>query len=455
VVQDEFDRTSAVDWASAPIGGLYTYISGNPGQFTTTAAGGGLGRMEFDAADSAGAAVGPNIAALRLVGRIRPEELATGARFDQGVMFRVGPGTSNPNRYEVLLKFETTGAVGMRLIQIVSGATTVPVDISIPYTYTGASNFTIIVEADGGVIRARAFDTATPDPVAWQFEHTETTTALSTGQVGAFARVQAGNTNVPDFFPSWDYLEATDLCRPCVPVTIDTSSTPLTIANDGRFWLKDPVRPCHDRPVPLCQTGSPLLPDCGGDGGILFVGMGPEIYQSNSLTMRPMNRRRTMSATRPRSDASTALRLQTLTFTDRDDLLQLLKPGSPLLFQGPSEYGVPDRYMAVQAVQVQPELPDLRIQIRTETLPYLTEDRPAGPTQGICGARVADICDLYPTWDDLAATGMTWDDLVAGQASPASANPNRRTWDDVNAEFADWDAVNTGGRTWDGLEEGL
>jgi hypothetical protein len=183
--------------------------------------------------------------------------------------------------------------------------------------------------------------------------------------------------------------------------------------------------------------------------------MGPEIYSNNSFTLRPMNRRRTLSATRPRSDATTALRLQTMTFDDRDDLLALTEPGSLLLFQGPAAYGVPDRYMSVQAVQVEPEMPDLRVQIRTETLPYLTEDRPAGPTQGICGARVADICDGYATWDALAATGLTWDDLVAGQASAESANPARRTWDDVNAEFVDWDAVNTGGRTWDGLEEGL
>jgi len=111
--------------------------------------------------------------------------------------------------------------------------------------------------------------------------------------------------------------------------------------------------------------------------------------------------------------------------------------------------------MDIKDVQVSPELPDLRIQIRTEVLPYDTVDRPAGPTQGICGARVADICAEFASWDDLAATGMTWNDLVAGQASPESANPDRRTWDDVNAEFADWNAVNTGGRTWDGLEEGL
>jgi hypothetical protein len=112
------------------------------------------------------------------------------------------------------------------------------------------------------------------------------------------------------------------------------------------------------------------------------------------------------------------------------------------------------RYMDVRDVQLASELPDLRIQIRSAVLPYETVDRPAGPTEGICGARVADICALFPTWGDLAASGFTWGDLPAGQASPESANPDRRTWNDVNAEFADWDAVNTGGRTWNDLYEG-
>lgn len=245
-----------------------------------------------------------------------------------------------------------------------------------------------------------------------------------------------------------------DDCIPCTPVTADTSLDPLTIANDGRFWLKDPVRPCNDRPVPLCQTGAPKLPPCEDTNGILFVGIGTEVYPSNGFSLRAVNRNLTQAITRPRGGAVTALKLQTVTFTDRDDVIVLAAPGTPLLFQGPPEYGVPDRYMSVQDLQISSELPDLRIQNRTEVLPYVTVERPAGPTQGICGARVADICDAYSSWDELAATGFTWNDLVAGQATSTSANPNRRTWNDVNAEFVDWDAVNTGGRTWDGLEEG-
>lgn len=449
VVQDGFDRNEVATWGSAPIGGPYSIIAGAAAQYTVTTTTGGRGRIEFDAIGLGSIKVGPKIGKLQMLGQIRPEEVATGARFDQGITFRISD--DNLTMYELLIRFETTGVANLRLIRLLNGVLTIEVDQTLSFPYTAASNLSLYVEATDGFVRAKLFDTGTPMPSAWSLEYQEAI-VLPPGAVGAGIRVQAGNTNVPDFLPSWDLLEAYDLCRPCIPVSA-TAPTEITLASDGRFWLKNPTRPCDDRPVPLCPVdGRPVV--CGGQGGILFVGTGPEIYPANSFSLRPMNRRRNLSATRPRGDAVSSLKLQTLTFTDRDDLLRLAAPGSLLLWQGPAEYGISDRYMDVRDVSVSPELPDLRIQVRTEVLPYDTQDRPAGPTQGICGARVADICALYPTWNDLAATGMTWDDLVAGQASPESANPNRRTWSDVNAEFADWDAVNTGGRTWDGLEVG-
>lgn len=305
----------------------------------------------------------------------------------------------------------------------------------------------------GTNFKLKVWPGGTLEPEAWTLEVTDTPQPLAGTQVGILGRRDAGSTNV-GMVLSADNFMAVEECAPCVPVTVDTSLDPITLDNDGRFWLKDPVRPCNDRPVPLCAPDAPLLPSCGADGAITFVEVGAEIYADNSLRLRPMNRRRAISMTRPRSDVTTSLVLETTTFTARDEVLELVAPGTPLLFQGPSEYGVPDRYMAIGAVSVERQLPDHRIQFRKETLPYEAVDRPAGPSQGICGTRVADICALYPTWDDLAAAGFTWDDLVRGAASPESANPNRRTWDDVEAEFADWDAVEAGGRTWTGLEVG-
>lgn len=373
--------------------------------------------------------------------------VATGAPFTNAV---VGRFTDTNNLYFGRVAFGLLGVPVLQIARLVGGVGALVDQVTLVPTYSANEQWTIRFSGNGTLLQAKAWPTASPEPADWMLTTVDTTLTVGT-RIGVASRRDNLNTNGTSIV-SWYDLLAVNECADCEPVTA-TAPTEITLASDGRFWLKNPTRPCDDRPVPLCpMDGRPVV--CGGTGGILFIGMGPEIYAANSYSLRPMNRRRNISVTRPRSDATTALRLQTMTFTDRDELLALTAPGSPLLWQGPAEYGIPDRYLDVKDVQVSPELPDLRIQIRSEVLPYDTVDRPAGPTTGICGARVADICANYPTWNDLAATGMTWDNLVAGQASPESANPNLRTWDDVQAEFADWDAVSAGGRTWNELQAG-
>jgi hypothetical protein len=449
-----FSRDLVDSWGTTDTGILspLTYVlSGgvNPGNYDVN---GGKGRMSLTTVTTdRTAAIDIGRTDFDLYADFSTNQTAT----VQDVTCRImGRFTDNLNSYEGGINFAPDGTVLAFIARIVGGVETI---LTIAFgigAYVPDQEWTVRFQGRGNDFKLKAWPSATSiEPLPWLFETTDTPQpTLTSTRVGILSRRDTGNTNV-GLITATDNFIGLDACLPCVPVEVDTSGDPITIASDGRFWLKDPVRPCHDRPVPLCPIdGRPTI--CGGGEGILFIGMGPEIYSANSYSLRPMNRRRTLAITRPRSDATTALRLQTMTFVDRDDLLQLAAPGSPLLFQGPAEYGIPDRYMDVKDVQVSPELPDLRIQIRTEVLPYDTVDRPPGPSQGICGARVADICALYPTWNDLAATGLTWDQLVAGQADPVSNDPNRRTWDDVDADFVNWDAVEAGGRTWQELQEG-
>jgi hypothetical protein len=376
----------------------------------------------------------------------------TGAPFSS---FAVARFADTNNNLVVRLAVNTDLTLALDIRQFAGGVgSVVSSSVTVGAGHLAGDWWRIRVQATGSNIRARAWlRDLNAEPTTWQVENTVPVTPTGT-RVGAASRLDVGNTNALPVVFQWDNLVVND-CPDCEPVTADTSSTPITLVNDGRFWLKDPVRPCNDQPVPLCANAAPVLPGCAGeDGDITFVEVGAEIYADNSLRLRPMNRSRTISITRPRSDVTTTLVLETTTFTARDEVLELVAPGTPLLFQGPSEYGVPDRYMAVGPVNIERQVSDHRIQFRKATLPYEAVDRPAGPSQGICGTRVADICALYPTWDDLAAAGFTWDDLIRGAADPAIANPDRRTWNDVNAEFADWDAVKSGGRTWTGLLEG-
>ena len=444
VVYDGFGRVAVDTWTAAETGQTYTILAGVDSQYDVN---GTQGTITPDALASnryalLDAGLADYIARITLTSQTVP----TGGTI--GVYGLNARWVDDSNYIRIGVSATTADVVSLFITQIVGGVATT---VTLAGVAVSFGNINIVqIQLSGSTIRAQVWQSGA-EPPGWMLEATITDAVLLTStMLGAIARRDAGNT-APTILAFDDFV--VNECPRCEPVTTDTSTTPITIPNDGGFWLKDPVRPCNDRPVPLCPTGASPIPGCGADG-ILFVGIGAEIYASNSFSLRPMNRRRTIAVTRPRGDATTALRLQTLTFPDREDLLQLVIPGTPLLFQGPSEYGIPDRYMDIKDVQISPELPDLRIQIRSVVLPYDTVDRPAGPTQGICGARVADICALYPTWDDLAATGLTWDDLVRGAADPTIANPARRTWDDVEAEFVDWDAVEAGGRTWTGLREG-
>ena len=247
-----------------------------------------------------------------------------------------------------------------------------------------------------------------------------------------------------------DYVSATDACLGDTLLTVD-SSPQITIAAGGMFRLKDPVRPCNDLVVLLCA------PDAGttcDKEGVSFEEMDLEAYAANSFSLPVTNRPKPIPITRARRGVSSNLHLITHTFDDRDALLTLLAPGSLVLWQGPPEYGIPDRYMDVGQVGVARGLQDHRKQARKVSLPHTEADRPAGPTLGVCGNRVQDLCDVYATWGDMATAGLTWLSLLQGAASTPDPTDGLRTWADVAADFADWDAVDDGTRTWQGLLEG-
>jgi hypothetical protein len=447
-VLDQFTRVVVDGWGSATSGQAWTVLGGTvPGDYDVNGSA-GTHTLTSDAANHFSrieAALVNTDSSVEVTLPVVPLTSSVTA-------WLLGAYVNSTSHHGARLDFGLLGATTLTLAKRVAGAATILASVAV-VNHVAGDTWGVRLESAGGTLKAKAWNITSgqAEPADWMVTAVNTTPPGGT-QVALQSRRETGNTN-GTVVVAWDNLRVTGLCQPCTPVTEATPT--VTIASAGVFWLKDPVRPCNDQPVPLCAPGAPLTADCGGTGAITFIGMGTELYAANSFTMRPANRRRPVPSTRPRSDASTALRLQTTSFDAREQLLELLIPGSPLLFQGPAEYGIPDRYMDIGQASIDPLVPDLRVQIRAAALPYDTVDRPAGPTQGICGARVVDLCDLYPTWADLAATGMTWDDLVAGQASPVSANPDRRTWDDVNAEFASWNAVNTGGRTWDGLEGGL
>lgn len=249
-----------------------------------------------------------------------------------------------------------------------------------------------------------------------------------------------------------DELKVTQLAEStitdCETVTVDSESV----------WLKSPLHPCDDIEIGLC---SPMMVDCDEDSRVSYVGTSDDSFAPNTVVLSPANRRRAIPINRVRRDATATLSLLAHDCDARDAVLSANEPGSPLLFQAPQDYCIPDRYITVGTVGEVRISADQREDFRLMTLPYETVDRPEGPADGVCGARIEDLCDIYSSWNALAIAGLTYTDLLLGQASPNGPGQpeppeGQRTWDDVETEFTDWDAVEAGGtRDWDELRDGL
>jgi hypothetical protein len=221
---------------------------------------------------------------------------------------------------------------------------------------------------------------------------------------------------------------------------LTTVSTSLTLASNGGFWLRDPVRPCNDVRMELCVDD----PECGVNGGVFVAEMSTEGYAPNQVLQLPTNARRPIAITRQRRDADSQLTVVTATFPDRDAVLAINAPGSPLLFSAPPAYGVPDRYMSVANETVARGVQDHTYPARMIQMPFTTVDRPVGPTQGTCGHRIDDICATYPTWAAAQAASIDWGRILTGD--PATLG--LRTWLQVRSTWATWNDVKLNNVDW-------
>lgn len=247
-----------------------------------------------------------------------------------------------------------------------------------------------------------------------------------------------------------------------LPLGVSASTAPVTVAGDDRFFLKDPLNPCHDLELALCISNprqcEPVEP------GVMIQSYGPvESYQPNTVLLEPVNRRHPIPVNRVRRDAASLLTLMTRTCDDRDAVLLLNEPGGALFFQAPAVYCIADRYITVGAVSVERLVPDHRIQVRRISLPHTLVDRPDGPANGVCGARFRDLCDIYLSWGSMTLAGLDYWDLLLGLASPSGPGQpplsSLRRWNTpppaVLTDFADWNDVDDGVRTWTGVLTGL
>lgn len=225
-------------------------------------------------------------------------------------------------------------------------------------------------------------------------------------------------------------------------------SVVVNIDDNGENHLKDPVNPCHDVRVAVCIDE----PGCvDSDPGAFYIGHSPDVRHARSVNLLPVNAKRPIVISRQRQDPESTLAIGTQDCDDELAMVLLNDPGTPLLWQALPEYCIADRYISVGEYEVGRIGVDQRLETRIHLMPYLQVERPAGPGNGPCGVRFNDLCDLYDTWDEMAAAGLTWNDLLMGYAS--TEVPARRTWLDVETEFTDWLDVETSNTNWADVRE--
>jgi hypothetical protein len=435
LVTDTFTRVVAAGWGTADTGQVWTSTGGAAADYSAT------GTRGQHAVTSTG------VARVSSIPMATPNAVAQATAFPAAVALTqsteqhlwLRADAAGLNGYKARLRFNTAATVDLILERVTAGVPTALDGIVAVGPYIATTGITVKFSAWGSALNVKAWDSTTPEPAAYQITVTDTVfTASGTLNLGSLRNI--GNTN-GTVNMQWDNLTVVDVCAE--PVPIEACSNPVTIDNDGCFRLGDPVRPCSDRHVCLGEES-----DCSvEEAGVYFGSMTPGRYADNSGQLLPVNARRPIVVSRERRDVQADLVLVTRTFTDRDDVLDLAEPGSPLLWRGPASYGTGNPYMSVLDVDLSASFLDLQQQPRVIAMPFWAVDAPVGPSLGVCGTRVDDLCDVYATWDAMAAAGLTYAGILRGLAG-TGVSVALATWNDVNADFATWNALNAGETDW-------
>jgi hypothetical protein len=179
---------------------------------------------------------------------------------------------------------------------------------------------------------------------------------------------------------------------------------PVTVGTAGFAWLKDPTAPGNNMRIAITQRALLACLATGSPRALGYGGISTETRPARSAQLDVNNRENPIVTSKRRGSVSAGLLLAPHTFADRDALRDLLTPGTPLLFQAPGQYGVPDRYMSFGDESVDMLGQRQTFQPRVFTLPFVVTDAAAGPAQGPAGARYMDLCDQVPDWDSVVAS---------------------------------------------------
>lgn len=247
------------------------------------------------------------------------------------------------------------------------------------------------------------------DPVVIRGAYAPTVVASTGTGPAVYTRTSCSRLLMWDFEAPFDtpvQYRATD-----DPFGDTVTSSVCTLLSGGRPWLMDPLRPCHNIHVITDCNRS-----CPEPGGVIWIGHDQENYAAASAQFEIVGRRRPVDVSQIRKDATTALHFATVTCADRDQLLELTEPGTPIYIPEFAEICWPARYLALGAHQISPLSRDFRRQPRLHSIPAIVVDAPVGPICCTEGTTWCDMCNQAATWADFDALGLTGVQVLQGEA---------------------------------------
>jgi PKD repeat protein len=197
LAQDSFGRTVTGGWGSADQGGAWS-LSSSASAFSVS---GGTGR--FTADKGAGA-----FAALRSVSATDLDttvEVSMSPRPDGNAYISVIGRGNLTDAYRAKLQVPTTGAASLYLVKVVGGTETTLSGTSLPgVVFASGDTVVVRIQVQGTgptTLRAKAWESGTTEPAAWQTTTTDSTASLQVaGGVGVGFFLSSLATTVPMAF---------------------------------------------------------------------------------------------------------------------------------------------------------------------------------------------------------------------------------------------------------------
>lgn len=385
-VVDAFDRTVAAGgWGTASSGAVWT---GTASQLSVAS---GVGKVIHDAAGQTVTASLDGFSTLSdftLQATLAAQQVSTVAAVTQGFRFRQVDGN---NHYRVDITWGLSGAATLTIRRFIAGVQVNLVQTVLLDTYSAAELFQLKLQADGQTLRAKAWQTADPEPSAWTVEITDDTYA--SGTILAWSRRETGNTNVNAETRYEDLIIDADS-----PSFLGGSFTQTITPTTDRVWVKSTTRPFMN------MTPMVIGYDEGARG---------RRGEHNYVAGRTLPQAQVELAT----SRAVPLEVWVSGATDRAALDFLIASGDVLFVQVPAGCPVPTGYFRIDSSgwsRFRAHGESRRVQ-----LPLLEVAAP-GPDVAAALNTWESLITQYGTWDDVVLAFPTWEDLLALLGDPAS-----------------------------------